>query len=192
MADGDWMLTYTGRQFWPCAARPEAVCIEDIAHALSLTCRFGGHVREFYSVAQHSVIVCDHLPARLKLHGLLHDAAEAYLGDVIRPVKKSLVGYAAMEQCVLSVIYQALLGATPPADGDIAPVRDIDERAVLTEGQQLTTDGATNWGSYWQTVEPLPIVISPLPPADAEALFLRRAEELNLAALRLRPQEEAG
>lgn len=68
---GDWMQTASGRMFWPVDPRPEDVEINDIAHALSLTCRYCGHVREFYSVAQHSVLVSDAAPAENRLWPLL-------------------------------------------------------------------------------------------------------------------------
>lgn len=89
--------TYTGRKFWPLDPRPEDVCIEDIAHALSLKCRFGGHCKQFYSVAQHSVLVCNTLNANggrrspeLLMQGLMHDAAEAYMPDIASPIKDSI------------------------------------------------------------------------------------------------------
>lgn len=87
---GDWGITFTGRQFWPADPRPSDICVEDIAHALSLLCRFGGHCRSHYSVAQHSVLVSMACRREHALIGLLHDAAEAYLGDVIKPVKREL------------------------------------------------------------------------------------------------------
>ena len=59
---GDWMQTYTGRQFWPIDPRANEVHIEDIAHALSMMCRYNGHCRTFYSVAEHSVLVSQHVP----------------------------------------------------------------------------------------------------------------------------------
>src|ERR1700724_2684254 len=86
--DGGWQQTFTGRRFYPLSPRVEDVCIEDIAHALSNICRYGGHCREFYSVAQHCNMVSDWMP-EFKLEGLLHDSPEAYIGDMVRPVKHS-------------------------------------------------------------------------------------------------------
>ena len=86
---GDWIQTFTGKQFWPLDPRPGDIHIEDIAHALSNICRFTGHCRTFYSVAEHSVRVAATLPQRCELWGLLHDASEAYLCDLPRPVKRS-------------------------------------------------------------------------------------------------------
>lgn len=82
-----FITTYTGRRFYPLDPNPADVCIEDIAHALSMICRFQGHVRSFYSVAEHSVHVSRIVPPEYALAGLLHDASEAYIADVSRPVK---------------------------------------------------------------------------------------------------------
>src|SRR4051812_6540197 len=85
---GDWMQTISGKAFFPLDPRPADVDIQDIAHALAFQCRFGGHVKEFYSVAEHSVrvsLICAHEDAKW---GLLHDATEAYLSDIVRPVKR--------------------------------------------------------------------------------------------------------
>ena len=76
---GDWIQTYLGIQFWPLDPRPEEVMLFDIAHSLSNMCRFTGHCREFYSVAQHSVIVSQNVPREDAAWGLLHDASEAYM-----------------------------------------------------------------------------------------------------------------
>jgi len=96
--DDEWIQTYTGKKFWAFDAAIADICIEDIAHALAMRCRFGCHCKEFYSVAQHSVIVSHHLPPELKLWGLLHDATEAYLPDVPRPQKGRLyVGHSRYE-----------------------------------------------------------------------------------------------
>jgi hypothetical protein len=99
-----YLSTYTGKKFYPYDPRPEQICIEDIAHGLSMLCRFAGQCRFFFSVAEHSIAVAHLLPANLKLFGLLHDASEAYLADLPRPVKAGLPEYRAIETNVERVI----------------------------------------------------------------------------------------
>lgn len=82
------LSTFTGGTFDLANPTAKQVDIRDIAHSLSLLCRFNGHCKRFYSVAEHSMNVADLLPNELKLWGLLHDAHEAYIGDVSRPLKK--------------------------------------------------------------------------------------------------------
>jgi len=77
---------------------PELIDIHDIAHSLSFQCRFTGHMKTFYSVAEHSMLVADLCPKESKLHGLLHDATEAYLGDVSHNLKKLLPFYKTIEK----------------------------------------------------------------------------------------------
>lgn len=96
--------TYTGKYLDVFNPDPEQICIEDIAHALANTCRFGGHTREFYSVAQHSIMVCNRVQPELKLQALMHDAAEAYLTDVPTPIKKQLPAYIELEENLMKVI----------------------------------------------------------------------------------------
>lgn len=105
------MNTYTGKIFDPMNMTEEDIAIEDIAHALSLTCRGGGHVRYFYSVAQHSINCMLEAKARgwsdrMQLACLLHDASEAYISDVIRPVKAHLSNYIEIEDSIMAVIYR--------------------------------------------------------------------------------------
>jgi uncharacterized protein len=88
--NGAWIQTVTGKQFWPMDAQPEEVDIEDIAHALSLPCRFNGHCKQFYSVAEHSIHVSRVVSNENAARGLLHDAAEAYLSYIPQPVKREL------------------------------------------------------------------------------------------------------
>jgi hypothetical protein len=97
---GDWIATHSGRKFWPLDPRPEEVSIGDVAHALSNLCRFGGHSVRFYSVAEHSVLVSYQVPPEHQLTALLHDAPEAYVADVPRPLKKDLANYAEIEALV--------------------------------------------------------------------------------------------
>jgi len=104
---GAWMQTFTGRKFFPKDPRPEDVCVSDIAHALSMACRYAGHTRRFYSVAEHSVLMfryglvecqfladegeagASQLLARAAVVALFHDAAEAYTSDLPRAVKQA-------------------------------------------------------------------------------------------------------
>lgn len=127
---GDWMATFSGGKFWPLDPRSEDVRIEDIAHGLSLQPRFAGQTAAFYSVAQHSVEVslrCDHLDA---LWGLLHDASEAYLSDLVSPLKhgRDLTGYRMAESRVMDAVREAfgLVGPEPESvyRADRAVLRD--------------------------------------------------------------------
>ena len=100
----NWIQTAGGRKFYPLDPRPEDVTVEDIAHALSKMCRFNGHTSSFYSVAQHSVIVSRIVPAEHALAGLLHDATEAYLADITRPVKQYMPDFAVVEDLLMECI----------------------------------------------------------------------------------------
>lgn len=100
---GNWIQTATGNKYWPLDPRPEDVHVEDIAHSLGMLCRYNGHCRFFYSVAEHSVHVAQVLMAEghdvpTVLAGLLHDGSEAYCTDVPRPLKPYLLGYDEIEE----------------------------------------------------------------------------------------------
>jgi hypothetical protein len=101
---GDWIQTFSGGQFWPLDPRADEVLLVDIAHQLAKVCRFGGATLDFYSVAEHSLRVADLVPPELRLQALLHDAAEAYCGDVVRPLKRNLVGFDEVEARIARVI----------------------------------------------------------------------------------------
>ena len=100
----DWIQTYTGRKFHPLDPAMTDFDLRDIAHSLSLLCRFNGHCLRFYSVAEHSVRVSRILPDDLKLWGLLHDAGEAYLTDLPRPVKGQMPGFRDMEDKIVEYV----------------------------------------------------------------------------------------
>lgn len=180
---GDWFQTYTGRKFHVLAPRAEDVCLEDVAHALSHLCRFAGHCLRFYSVAQHCVLVSRLVPERLALHGLLHDAAEAYTGDLIRPIKRSLreytVAFDVIEAAVEHVVAQHF-GLPPLDDEEAGLVKQADIRALATERRDLLL--AT--GLHWESTEQHPPheeTIHPLAPVDARRLFLDRYAQLRSA-----------
>lgn len=174
---GDWMQTYSGGCFWVADPRPEEVYLEDIAHALSVMCRFGGHCREFYSVAQHSCLVAQ-LCGEFALWGLLHDAAEAYLCDLPRPTKVCLRSagqllYDEMDAAISNCIYTkfGLRGEIP------AVVKHADMVMLATERRDLMTSGLV-WASIVD-LEPAPFVVKPVGPIEAEAMFLRCFEEFT-------------
>lgn len=161
-----WIQTFTGKKFDILAPRPEDVDIRDIAHALSLLCRFGGHCRRFYSVAEHSILVSN--VSYNALWGLLHDAAEAYLIDLPRPIKRALVGYKEAEIKVQEAICLRFgLGLEMPADVKVA-----DERALLTEAKQLMEPLVDGWLIDLAT-EPIAVRIGGMQPERAEREFLR-------------------
>jgi hypothetical protein len=173
---GDWIQTFTGKQFWPLDARPEEVCIEDIAHALSNLCRFGGHCREFYSVAQHSVLVARHSVKYNAVQCLLHDATEAYLVDVPRPIKKSLVTYQEIEAALADVIGKRFGVCLKPL---YVLTHLADECALRTEQRDLMAKPPRPWAeNSW--VETWPEKITPWSPKKAERVFLAAAKKLGI------------
>lgn len=159
-----WMQTHTGRRFYPLAPNPADICIEDIAHALSNLCRFGGHVREFYSVAQHSVIVANLLPAQLKLAGLLHDATEAYIVDIPRPLKQVLPEYKVIEFRLSEIICDVF-----DVDFSDPEIKTADNVALMTEARDLLTVPPVGWNIPEQ---PMSRRITPMCPEEAEYYFL--------------------
>jgi len=146
---GNWMLTYTGRRFYPIDPRPEDVCTEDIAHALSRICRFAGNTYCFYSVAEHSVHVSDYLTEHyavpsLSLVGLLHDAAEAYMGDVPSPVKRYLRDYAPIELGI-DIVVRKKFNITL---SDTQIIKDTDAVVTESEIRQLMRCEGTDWANF--------------------------------------------
>lgn len=174
---GEWMQTFTGIQFWPCDPRAEEIRIADVAHALSMQCRYGGHCREFYSVAEHSwraSKVCDPKNA---LWALLHDAAEAYLVDLPRPIKRhSALGdeYRKMEtKLMLAVCERFGLDLEEPYD-----VKQADELMLHWEARDLMGPHPAPWANEGTFKLPS-LVMSPMSPRIAEQAFLERYIELG-------------
>lgn len=167
---GDWMQTFTGRQFWPLDPRAEDVDIQDIAVALSRQCRFAGHCEHYYSVAQHSWYVSFFVPPEHALCALLHDATEAYCVDVPRPLKKSLPDYCAIEDRIWRAIAQRFnLPAEMPEC-----VKEADDRVLMAEKAQILKDGKP-WAVR---AHPAPIRIEEWTPQRASFTFLERFNEL--------------
>lgn len=174
----DWIQTYTGRQFWPLEPRLEDVDIVDIAHALSNLCRYGGHVERFYSVAQHCVLVSRVVPREHALRGLLHDASEAYLIDVPRPIKRAegMEAYREAEKRLEVVIYERF-GLSPQ---DPECIKTADNQLLRTEQRDLMKPAPAAWKDY--RVGALPEKIEPWSPLASRITFLNRFRDLTREA----------
>jgi len=138
---GDYIGTFTGKQFWPLDPRPEEVCLEDIAHALANICRFNGHTNRFYSVARHCLNVEALLKQRgfdkrIRLYGLLHDAAEAYICDIPRPLKHFMPEYRETEDAVQKAIYKHF-GLTWPTAEEEKAIKAADDYVLALEAKKL-------------------------------------------------------
>lgn len=169
---GDWIQTYSGKQFWPIDPRPEDICMEDVAHALSLICRFSGHCRRFYSVAQHSVLVSELVEPEFALWGLLHDASEAYLSDIARPVKPYLANYQELELGIEKCIAERFDLVWPMP----AAVKKADSIMLATEARDLMKAPPADWNFM---EPPADFTVVPRPPEKAELMFLQRLLELT-------------
>lgn len=169
-----FIRTYLGLDFHPYNPQPEEINIQDIAHALACTCRFGGHCREYYSVAQHSVFVSLECQAEHALTGLLHDAVEAYIGDIPRPVRKGLREFNDLEQQVWKILANKFnLPTALPAD-----VIHADQTLLCFEFDQLLPGEAENIPK----LDPPKFTTSlqPLSPPEAEQLFLEQYNKLQV------------
>lgn len=167
---GDWMQLYSGKRYHPMDPRAEDIDPADIAHALSMLCRYGGHITRFYSVAEHCVLMSLAVPQEDALAALLHDATEAYVVDVPRPVKRYIPDYKAIENAVWAVIAERFgLAEELPAS-----VHDADNRILRNESSVLMPDNG--WSS---DREFLPVTITGWAPEQAERAYLARLQELT-------------
>lgn len=163
-----WMETFGGKSINPWHVRKEDVDIRAIAHSLSLTCRYGGHCREFYSVADHSIRVAYIVECKYKLAALLHDAGEAYIGDVIRPIKYNLLVVQEADERALKVVMDVF--GVDYSEEVREAVKQADNIVGATEGRDLMYH-VEEWGKL---PEPLKDKIRPMSSIKAEILFLCR------------------
>ncbi len=168
--DNVWIQTFSGKKFNLFNPNPDDILIEDIAHSLSNLARFNGHTDKFYSVAQHSVYCAFKSPVHLSLAALLHDGAEAYLGDIVSPLKALLDNYGVFENALYALIAEKYLPDSLIFD-DYRLIHNIDLRMLATEKYHLMGNCFK-----WDLIEGVDIYddihIDPLPPRASEKLFL--------------------
>jgi hypothetical protein len=173
---GYWMMTAGVRRYWPHDPRPEEIYIDDVAHHLSMECRFTGACKRFYSVAEHCVLVSKLIADAFAFEGLMHDAHEAYTRDMASPTKQSLPDYKAME----AKNWRAMARRFQMAEELPHQVHEADMLAYQIERQQLMPAAPVEWGlGEWTNLPNVGRL--GLPPEEAEALFLSRFEELQKA-----------
>ena len=179
-APGPYLQTVSGRWVNPFDPDPEQLDAGDIARALANLSRFGGHTRAFYSVAQHSVIVSQLVEERGgdaedAFAALMHDATEAYLGDMPHPIKhRSPLGAAfkaAEDQLEAAIRDRFAIRA------DVPEIKRVDRALLATERRAFSTE---DW--HWPEldgVEPLELELEGWPPDEAAGAFARRFDELD-------------
>ncbi len=157
--------TYSGQVLDLYNLKPSEIELETIAHSLAHQCRFNGHTKEFYSVAQHSILVSEWLPDWLKMAGLLHDAAEAYIGDIITPLKYEHYDIWCKEELVQDVINEVFEVQEEAKEGKEI-IKQADKRVFLTEVRDLTDWKHSNLDLA------VGKKIAPVGPKEAKRMFL--------------------
>lgn len=168
------MQLQSGAPFYPLEAKPDDIEIEDIAHALGMVCRYAGHCREFYSVAEHSVIMSHTVDPEHALWALLHDATEAYIGDLVRPLKHEIRAYMSVESRLAEAIAIKfdLPGSMPEQ------VKEHDTRIVVDEMEQIMAPPRQPWPML-EGYAPLGITLHKWSPDTAGRMFLARFNQLT-------------
>ncbi|MCC7374290.1 MAG: hypothetical protein IT581_06525 [Verrucomicrobiales bacterium] len=173
------ILTASGRYFDFTAPEPFEFKIEDIAHALSRLCRFGGHTKKFYSVAQHAVHVSYIVPESLEMEGLLHDAAEAFVGDMVRPLKALMPEFKAIEDRIYAAIAEQYRIPSQMS----SEVKRADLVLLATEQRDLMPPHDDNWACL-SGIRPLSQKIEPMTPETAYTWFIGRYNAIGLNRVR--------
>jgi uncharacterized protein len=179
-APGPYLQTVSGRFVNPFDPDPEQLDPGDIARALANICRFGGHCRPFYSVAQHSVIVSELVEQRGGdvedvFAALMHDAAEAYLGDMPHPIKHRSPLGAAFQQAERHL--ESVLRERFSIKADVPEIKRVDRALLATERRSVSGE-SWDWPEL-EGVEALDIELVPCPPDEAERAFTARFDALQ-------------
>ncbi len=174
-----YIITYTGIEFLLHGEGIDQFKLEDIAHSLSMQCRFTGHTKHFYSVAQHSVLMSRYVEdPDCKIMALFHDAVEAYIGDLATPLKRRIPEYRKIEEEIEERLFMWLGINVDPYIKLLVKMLDI--RILLTERDTLLL---CSLGEPWiqaQIVTPLDVDIKCWSPARAKKEFLKQAEAVGI------------
>ena len=174
MTGDDYILTASGLKFYPLRPRSGDLYIKDIAHALAMKCRWGGHTRAFYSVAEHCIRCAEIVSPEVRLWALLHDAAEAYLPDICRPIKQQYPQLVEAEDRILALVCTRWgLPADMPTQ-----VKWADDTLMVTEARDLMGFDARGDGRGTGLPEAQPVRIEPWGPAEAKHSFLKVFQSL--------------
>lgn len=165
-----WIETYSGKHFHLLQPTGVEIDIEDIAHSLANMCRFGGHVKHFYSVAEH----CVHVSTLTgNLDGLLHDASEAYVADIVSPLKPHLINYHHIENAIMLTIAKQY-GILWPVSAD---TKDADVAQLKTEARHLLPSKGKDWIPDYPSKRKGGVIPKCWTPDQAKMKFLERFEE---------------
>lgn len=168
----NWIQVYGGIAFDLDNPDPKTITIENIAHSLSMLCRFGGHCNRFYSVAEHSVHCYDQANDKDKKEALLHDGTEAFVVDLVTPVKLMLPEYKKLEDRI-DLVIRSKFGLPE----SITPqVKKIDRRMLMTEKQQLMDKAPRSWD---RTDNPYSFELPCWSPDQAKEEFLKRWDSMD-------------
>ena len=174
-----YFRTYNGKHVHPLSPSQDEIVIEDVAHSLSQQCRFLGHTHALYTVAQHCVLVSEMVPPGDALWGLLHDASEAYLGDLPAPIKRDprMEFHRIAEERLLACIARRF-GLAPEMPQS---VKRADKILLATEFRDVTAVDDLDWIIAECGCEPdQSLRITPWPSEVARRRFLARFEELTV------------
>lgn len=174
---GTWIGCFSGGRVWPLDLRVEDIRLVDLAHHLAKRDRYGGALRRYLSVAEHCVIVSQYVPEPHRQEGLLHDACEAYIGDMIRPLKHQpeMAGFRAAEDRMYPVM-MARFGIVSTEES-LDAIGEVDDRIVIDETRALSRR-PEHYTERYPHLEPLGCAIAALEWRDARYVFLARFAEL--------------
>lgn len=168
------MQTRSGRKFWPLDPRPGDFAIEDIAHALAHVCRYGGQCKRFFSVGQHCLWVSRICDPQHALEGLLHDLAEAYIGDMVRPLKTFMPAYKDVEKKIEAAAAEQFNLTYPWPES----VKRADESVLMREAEILMPNKPGTW-TFLPGTEPAKGAVRVETPAEVRRLFMSRFRNLT-------------